>query len=213
MRKEMDKQSGGSSSLSALGYDLALQGIPEMFFIGPRRRKLIAPLQGLVLEIGAGTGLSLRYYSPSAHVVATEPDSASLTRLVDKARKVRARVSVARADAMSLPFPDATFDALVCNLALCTIPDPTRALKEAQRVLKPGAPVRFLEHVRAERRWQAGVQDKLAHLWSKVADGCRLNQDTESLIRASGLRVERVEKKRGLLLPMKLIWANSAPRS
>ncbi|HKP53521.1 MAG TPA: class I SAM-dependent methyltransferase [Chloroflexia bacterium] len=209
MRKGLGKRSGGLSSLGALGYDFALQGIPEMFFIGPRRRKLIAPLQGLVLEIGAGTGLSLRYYSPSAHVVATEPDAASMARLVEKARKVKVQVSIARADAMHLPFPDATFDALVCNLALCTIPDPTRALREAQRVLKPGAPVRFLEHVRAERRWQAGMQDKLAPLWSKVAAGCRLNQDTESLIRGAGLRVERVEKKRGLFLPMKLIWARN----
>ncbi len=209
----MGKRSGGQSSLAALGYDLALQGIPEMLFIGPRRRKLIAPLQGLVLEIGAGTGLSLRYYSSTAHVVATEPDSASLSRLIKKVRKAKAQVSVARADAMQLPFQDATFDALVCNLALCTISDPARALREAQRVLKPGAPVRFLEHVRAERRWQARMQDKLAPLWSKVADGCRLNQDTESLIREAGLRVERVEKKRGLLLPMKLIWAKSAPRS
>lgn len=188
-------------------YDLALQGPPEMFFIGPRRRKLIASLSGLVLEIGAGTGLSLRYYSHGARVVATEFDPASLLRLKRRAKLARASVVVAAADAMRLPFPDATFDALVCNLALCTIPDPHKALAEARRALKPGAPTRFLEHVRGGNGAQAKVQDALAPMWSKLAGGCRLNQDTETLIRESGLAVERVERRGGLLLPMKLIWA------
>lgn len=190
-------------------YDLALQGPPEMFFIGPRRRKLLAPLRGLVLEIGAGTGLSLRYYSAGARVVATEFDPANLHRLSARGRAAGAGVLVAAADAMRLPFPDATFDALVCNLALCTIPDPHKALAEARRVLKPGAPARFLEHVRAGNRVQAKVQDVLAPVWSNIAGGCRLNQDTERAIREAGLIVEKVEDKRGLLLPMKLVWARN----
>ena len=188
-------------------YDLTVQGPPELLFIGPRRRKLIAPLRGLVLEIGAGTGLSLRYYEADTSVVATEFDTASLPRLSQRARSTRARVVVAAADAMHLPFPDSTFDGLVCNLALCTIPNPYKALSEAQRVLRPGAPARFLEHVRAGNKVQARVQDFLAPVWSKVAGGCRLNQDTEKVIRESGMQVERVENERGLLLPMKLVWA------
>jgi ubiquinone/menaquinone biosynthesis C-methylase UbiE len=163
----------------------------------------------LVLEIGAGTGLSLRYYSSDARVVATEFDPASLPRLSARAAAARAAVLVAAADAMLLPFPDATFDALICNLALCTIPDPYKALAEARRVLKPGAPARFLEHVRAGNRVQAKVQDALAPIWSNFAGGCRLNQDTERLIREAGLTVEKVEARRGLLLPMKLVWARN----
>lgn len=178
-----------------------------MLFIGPRRRKLIAPLRGLILEIGAGTGLSLRYYSALARVVATELDVAALPRLREKAAKASAPVEIVAADAMRLPFADATFDGLVCNLALCTIPDPHVALAEAIRVLKPGSPARFLEHVRATNRTQAHMQDLFAPAWARVAGGCRLNQDTEQIIRAAGLRVERVEARRGLVLPMKLVWA------
>lgn len=198
-----------SPATNPLLYDLALQGPPEMFFIGPRRRKLIASVKGLVLEIGAGTGLSLRYYSPGARVVATEFDPANLSRLSGRAKSSRAAVVVAAADAMRLPFPDAAFDALVCNLALCTIPQPHVALAEVRRVLKPGAPARFLEHIRAGNRVQAKVQDVLAPAWARFAGGCRLNQDTEQVIRGSGLAVERVERHRGLLLPMKLIWARN----
>lgn len=102
---------------------------------------------------------------------------------------------------------DASFDGLVCNLALRAISNPTLALKEAQRALKPNAPARFLEHVRADAPLQAHIQDLLAPAWKKLAGGCRLNQDTERVVRDAGLRVERVERRGGLLLPMKLIWA------
>ena len=108
---------------------------------------------------------------------------------------------------MQLPFEDGVFDGLVCNLALCTIPDPAQALREVERVLKPGAPARFLEHVRSEGRLVGRAQDALAPMWARMADGCRLNQDTEAIIRRSGLRVEQVEVRGGLILPMKLIWA------
>ena len=200
-----------SGAFSARFYDLLMAGAPEMFFIGPKRRKLIAPMRGLVLEIGAGTGLSLRYYSPQTRVVATELDLASLERLADKARSrdVRARVLPVAADALYLPFADATFDGLVCSLALCTIPDPLLALREAQRVLKPGAPVRLLEHVRSDGALWARIQDAVAPAWRRVAGGCRLNQDTERIVREAGLQIEKVERRSGLLLPVKLIWART----
>lgn len=197
------------SRLYALGYDLLLQGIPETFILGPRRSAVISSVRGLVLEIGAGTGLSLRYYSPAARVVATDIDLAGLERLAGKALDKGRVARVAVASAERLPFPDGAFDALVCNLALCTIPDPTGALAEARRVLKPGAPARFLEHVRAGNHIQARGQDLLAPAWARMAGGCRLNQDTERIVRASGLTIERVVEKRGLLLPMKLIWARN----
>jgi ubiquinone/menaquinone biosynthesis C-methylase UbiE len=190
-------------------YDLSLMTVPEMFFIGPRRRELSATLTGLVVEIGAGTGLSLRHYPSSTRVIATEFDPVSLPRLAMRARMAPATVLVSCADAQALPFPDATFDGLACHLALCTIRNPRAALAEVRRVLKPGAPARFLEHVRGESRLQAKVQDSLAPAWTKLAAGCRLNQDTEALIEASGLRIEKVIRKGGLLLPMRLVWATA----
>ncbi len=180
-----------------------------MFFLAPSRRRLIAPLKGLILEIGAGTGFSLSHYSPGVTVIATEPDLASVGRLAEKARKSVATVVPIAASAHDLPFGDCLFDGLVCQLALCTIPDPARALAEAKRVLKPGAPMRFLEHVRADRPWQAWMQDRLAPLWFKLAGGCRLNQDTERVVRDSGLHVELVVKRGGIFLPMKLIWVRN----
>lgn len=206
----MSKQPSAWQRAVAFGYDLIIQGPPETIFLGPMRRKLITPMKGLVLDVGAGTGLSLRYYAPGTRVVATDVHEASLARLKNKARSSpAARVLVTASSAEHLPFPDNTFDGLVCNLALCTIPDPRAALAEIRRVLKPGSPARFLEHVRADGGWESGMQDLLAPTWAMLAGGCRLNQDTEKLIRAAGLRVMHVEKRSGLLLPVKLIWTRT----
>jgi SAM-dependent methyltransferase len=62
---------------------------------------------------------------------------------IDFARQQRARPNVTfeTADAMALPFPDATFDVAVCGLGLNYIPDPSRGLEEFCRVLRPGGTV------------------------------------------------------------------------
>jgi SAM-dependent methyltransferase len=62
---------------------------------------------------------------------------------IDFARQHRAlpNVTFKTADAMALPFPDATFDVAVCGLGLNYIPNPGRGLEEFCRVLRPGGTV------------------------------------------------------------------------
>ena len=206
-----DRRPPLGNRLVAAGYDLALRAGPEALYLGPKRRKLVHSLDGLLLEIGAGTGLSLQHFGRGAVVVATEPDAASVRRLVRKLPRTEAVVRVVAADAAQLPFPDGKFDGLVCHLALCTISPPEAAIAEALRVLKPGAPARFLEHVRSGSRFWARVQDALAPAWSRMAGGCRLNQDTERLLSRSGILVEHVERVGGLIFSTRMIWAR-APR-
>ena len=55
--------------------------------------------------------------------------------------RARANVSFETADAMSLPFADASFDVAVCGLGLNYIPSPVQGLKEFCRVLRPGGTV------------------------------------------------------------------------
>jgi len=124
----------------------------ERRFLSPRRERLLRGLTGHVLDVGAGTGANLPYFKHEARVVAAEPDPAMRAKLERKLAQPTVPVEVSNATAESLPFPDATFDAVVFTLALCTVADPNEALAQARRVLKPGGRLVVLEHVRGEGR-------------------------------------------------------------
>ena len=78
------------------------------------------------------------------------------------------------------------------SLLIGTISDPARAVREAIRVAKPGAPMTFLEHVRSDRLWVALPQDLLNLLSRSLHD--RVNQRTEELVRAAGVEVLSAER-------------------
>jgi ubiquinone/menaquinone biosynthesis C-methylase UbiE len=150
------------------------------------RRELLADLRGDILELGAGTGANTAFYDRSAHVTLTEPDAAMRRRL--HARGLDAQ----DVDAAALPFPDASFDAVVATLVLCTVPSPERVLDEVARVLKPGGTYAFLEHVAGTGR-RLVVQKWLEPIWTRVAEGCHLTRDPEPGI---GARFEIVSLTR-----------------
>jgi ubiquinone/menaquinone biosynthesis C-methylase UbiE len=105
-----------------------------------------------------------------------------------------------QASAEELPFPDATFDAVVGTLVFCTIPNAAQALREVKRVLKPGGSLRLVEHVRARNpagRWLMGA---LNPAWHWMTGGCNINRDTLSQVRAAELRVLEVHRRMGGLV-------------
>jgi ubiquinone/menaquinone biosynthesis C-methylase UbiE len=64
-----------------------------------------------------------------------------------RASNTGVEVTLTEASATELPFPDASFDTVVCALALCCIPDDRGAVAEMHRVLKPGGTLLLLDHV------------------------------------------------------------------
>jgi len=91
----------------------------------------------------------------------------------------------------SLPFPDATFDAVVSTLLLCSVPDPSRALSEVHRVLRPGGTLVFLEHVAAtDAPGRLAWQRRIEPFWKRIAGNCHLTRHTGETIRAAGFLVE-----------------------
>ncbi len=153
-----------------------------------------------VLEIGAGTGLNFSYYGACATVVAFDPDPDMLEE-IENSESAAARVLIVRAGAQALPFPDECFDAGIGTLVFCTIPQPLRALKEVRRVLKPGASLRLVEHVRGRNPLLGGLMDAATPFWKSIAGGCHLNRNTLEAVGAAGFDIIGVEKKwRGLLI-------------
>jgi SAM-dependent methyltransferase len=161
---------------------------------GDWRRWATAKAKGRVLEIGAGSGLNFSHYAPEAQVFALDPNAKMLDEM-EKDTPFLARVSVLRANAMELPFPARSFDAAVGTLVLCTIPDPGRALAEVMRVLKPGASLRLVEHVRAHNAIFGKLMDAATPLWSRIAGGCHLNRNTNDTVLAAGFEIESIEER------------------
>lgn len=154
------------------------------------RRALCAGARGLVLELGAGTGLNFAHYRSARRVVAVEPEPHMLRRAARRAGEAPVPVSLVAAVAEALPFRDGAFDAVVCSLVLCSVRDPGRALEECGRVLAPDGELRLYEHVRSPRPGVARLQDRVERPWRWLAGGCHPNRDTVGALRARGFHVE-----------------------
>lgn len=94
-----------------------------------------------VLDIACGTGIVARTAAdraaPDGHVVGLDLNEAMLT----VARRVRPDIDWRQGDAAALPFPDASFDIVLCQMALMFLPDRRTALSEMRRVVRPGGTV------------------------------------------------------------------------
>ena len=108
------------------------------------RAGALAPAR--ILETAAGTGIvtgAMMREAPRAEILATDLNQAMLD--VAAGRLISWRVAFQAADAQSLPFADASFDAVVCQFGAMFFPDRIGAYREARRILKPGG--RFLFNV------------------------------------------------------------------
>ncbi|QBI18187.1 class I SAM-dependent methyltransferase [Egibacter rhizosphaerae] len=95
------------------------------------------PLAGrLVLDLGAGTGVA----SDALTEAGAHPVGVDLAHAMLAHRRARRPPGVV-ADALALPFAEATFDAVVAAFCLNHVPDPATALAECRRVTRPGSPV------------------------------------------------------------------------
>jgi ubiquinone/menaquinone biosynthesis C-methylase UbiE len=109
-------------------------------------------------------------------VIAIEPDE--VLNAEAKKKIGFKNIKIISASAEELPFDDNTFDTVLITLALCTILNPGKALKEAERICKPGGQLLILEHIKNENRFLFSLQNILTPVWKKFAMGCHLNRDT-----------------------------------
>ena len=117
------------------------------------RRRTIASLDlrrgDLVLDLACGTGDLAREAIRAGGRVVGLDFSAGMLR---KAAARRVGCALVRGDALRMPFPDGTCDAIVSGFALRNFVNLKKALRECARVLKPGGKVAFLEVDRPRNR-------------------------------------------------------------
>ena len=130
---------------------------------------------GRILEVGVGTGISLPGYSAHNRIVGIDLSAAMLR----KARRRVANLSLTNVeilevmDAEHLSFPDASFDVVVANHVISTVPNPEAALDECARMLRPGGEMILLSRIGAD----AGLRHLVELLLQPVV--CRLGWRAE----------------------------------
>src|SRR5262245_45044549 len=131
-------------------YDLVFGAVFER----GRRAAIAAAEQvgGRILEVGVGTGITLPGYSSQNRIIGIDLSEAMLR----KARQLVAHLSLANIeklevmDAEHLSFPDGSFDVVVANHVISTVPNPETALDECARVLRPGGEMILVSRIGAD---------------------------------------------------------------
>lgn len=161
------------------------------------RRGELWRARGKTLEIGAGNGFSVPYYSDRVdELTLVEPNAALREQLAGRISDAApGSVVLADGDVHMLDYADATFDTVTASLVFCSVSDPRRALAEVHRVLKPGGRFLFHEHVRGDGV-RGILQDLVTPLQRRVADGCHANRDFERLLAESPLELEALTRTR-----------------
>lgn len=167
--------------------------------IGPitKQREKIVPLaEGVVLEIGIGSGQNLPHYNADrvTKIIGVDPDEHIWKR--SEARRAACPISIERIglSGEEIPLENNTADSVVVTYSLCTIPDPVKALREMTRILKPGGQVLFSEHGKAPdakvHRWQ----NRIDPIWKKLAGGCHSGRDIPELFRQADLKLINLQE-------------------
>ena len=131
-------------------YDLVFGAL----FNRGRRAAIAAAEQvgGRILEIGVGTGISLPGYSPQNRIIGIDLSEAMLRkaqrRVADHSLTNVEKLEVM--DAQQLSYPDASFDVVVANHVISTVPNPEAVLDECARMLRPGGEMILLSRIGAD---------------------------------------------------------------
>lgn len=177
--------------------------------IARQRQKLIPLAQGVVLEIGFGSGLNLPFYDRERvrRLLGVEPSEELREMSRRNADDLLPLEFIGRCGE-AIPLADKSVDTVVSTYTLCTIPDVETALGEVRRVLKPNGVLLFSEHGRAPDPGVCRWQDRLNPLWKPLAGGCNLNRDVPRLLQAAGFKLDQLEQ--GYLPGPRLMTFNSA---
>jgi ubiquinone/menaquinone biosynthesis C-methylase UbiE len=145
-----------------------------------KRRELLLPIEGEVLEIGFGTGLNIPFYGNVDSLYALEPNPDIYHLAIERVQHAPFHVRHVQSHAEKLPFADQSLDHIVCTWTLCSIARLDQALAEIYRVLKPTGTFHLVEHVKHPNSVKIqSLQTLLTPIQKRIGDGCHLNRDIE----------------------------------
>ena len=161
-----------------------------------KRKALIEPLRGRILEIGSGTGINYQFYSSDTELFALDPNQHMLDKAAIKAHE-RLNITYLNFGICDEGVKDhvdyESLDSIVCTLTLCSIPHPELAIERFRKLLKPDGKLIVLEHIHANNKFNKSVQNLLNPIWRSFSDGCNINRNTDQILLDGGFKPDESE--------------------
>ena len=173
-------------------YDRQMRFFDRVLF-GDTRAWVCSQAAGDTLEVGIGTALNLPLYPPQIRLTGVDISPAMLKIAENRARQLHRAADLREADACALPFPDASFDTVVCTFSLCAIPGYQRAVAEMHRVLRPGGLLLLADHV-AGSAWAVRAIQRLLETVTVPTGGEYFLRRPLRQVQAEGLQIEQRER-------------------
>ena len=125
---------------------------------------------GRILDVGVGTGISLKDYSGRHRVVGVDYSEPMLRKAQQRVKehKLKHVEALAVMDGTRLGFPDGAFDAVLAQYVITTVPDPEGTLDEFARVTRPGGEIILVNHLGAERGLRRDIERSFAPMARKL---------------------------------------------
>jgi len=146
-----------------------------------------------ILEVGIGTGITLRRYPPSCLVHGLDISEKMLQKAKSRSQKPRYRqqpLFLSKADAAKIPYKEESFDVVLGCYVLTTVENPESVLKEMIRVTKKNGRIFLLNHFMSE---QKGMRHKLERKFSPLfyRMGFRTDLDLDFMEAIDGIEKEK----------------------
>lgn len=180
-------------------------GLPQVLKGGdelsrPLKKEAITPFaKGKILELGAGTGLTLQYYDENKieKLYLVEPFKGLHKELSNNIKKrgqtfleksIIVPYGVEKTNLLKskFGFEVETFDTIVLVLVLCSIPHGKEHLIYLQSLLKSGGTLILFEHVASEDRLTNTLQKIYNPVWTVLSAGCNVNRHSAHLVQNLG---------------------------
>lgn len=140
-----------------------------------------------VLIVGAGTGLDLQYLPNNIHITATDLTPSMVSRIKKRCLQTHPKTKVLRMDGHKLSFKDEQFDVIILHLILAVIPNPYKAIKEAQRVLKPNGKIAVFDKFIPQQQ-KISLKRKFLNQFSKFLFS-DINRNLEEIVSSTSLEI------------------------
>jgi SAM-dependent methyltransferase len=167
---------------------------------GPIKREALYPyVKGKVLELGAGTGLTLQYYNYDAitQIILVEPflklHEELKQNIANKGKEFKAKTKIVPYGIQETEklktvkeIEEGTFDTIVLVQVLCSVPKRQETLPYLQSLLKPGGQLLLFEHVAAEDPITKSFQVIYNPIWTILSQGCNVNRHSADMVKSLG---------------------------